>query len=348
MSYKNFASISNIFDKTTFYANEKITGKVSVKNNSTINLKLEHIQISLILKHHGKGETDSILLNSFTNHEYKEISRGQSISIPFSFSPIYNVTFNGINVSQSILIKTKVDITNESEKLLRNHKLSNFKIGGYISGLISPDFFEETPIIIAKGDSNYELKNATGLIQPGMENAKTILIIGLSIIATAAIIFYISTKNTYILIALICSYGLLTAGIYHYKIGPSKSIGPINFKLTNQDNDSYQVHLRFQKRTLNIQKINYQLIGQEMVTYDNGSNRSTALSFFFKSKINRILLQGNSAIDIAPFPKKSLPTSISNNDFDITWLFKIIIVTKNNITIEGKHIIDLKYQENLN
>ncbi|SEC82494.1 hypothetical protein SAMN04489761_3690 [Tenacibaculum sp. MAR_2009_124] len=345
MSYKDFVNINTTFDKEEFYANEEITGTITVRNDSPIDLELENIKISLTLKHYGKNNTDSINLSSQKNYEYKRLSRKQIIKINFSLPPAYNITFEGKNVTQSTLIVTKVDITKECEKLLRNEKLSSFKLGGYVKGLFTPDFYDETNIIIAKGNTNYELKNASGYIHPGMKKGNSILVISGIAAIVIGILFYVNTKSIDSLLLIGSIYAILVAAIYHYKIGPSNSIGPINFKLQNLIDNSYEVNLKFKKRTINIKEIRCQLIGQEKVTYQSGKNRATSKAFFYNSKPHRILPQGLSVTDTISFPEKTLPISIKNDDFEIIWYFKITIRTRNNKVISGKHIVDLKYRK---
>ncbi|CAM1372055.1 hypothetical protein [Tenacibaculum xiamenense] len=345
MSYKDFVNINTTFDKEEFYANEKITGTITVRNDSPIDLELENIKISLILKHYGKNNTDSINLNSQKNYEYKRLSRKQTIKIDFVIPAAYNITFEGKNVTQSTFIVTKVDITKECEKLLRNEKLSNFKIGGYVRGLFTPDFYDETNIKITKGNTNYELKNASGYIHPGMKKGNSILLVGGIAAIILGILFYVNTKSTDILIIVASIYAILVATIYHFKIGPSNSIGPINFKLQNLKDNSYEVNLKFKKRSINIKEIRCQLIGQEKVTYQSGKNRATAKAFFYKGESHRILPQGLKVLDTISFPEKTLPITIKNDDFEIIWYFKITIRTRNNKVISGKHIVDLKYRK---
>ncbi|WP_299161316.1 hypothetical protein [uncultured Tenacibaculum sp.] len=344
MSYKSFVAIKIAFDKEQFHANENITGEVFVRNNSPIHLELENIQIKLALKHQGKGETDEIILEANTIHEFKRIARGQTISSKFTFNPAYNVSFNGYNITQTILIKTKVDIKKESEKLLRDEKLSNFKIGGYLKGLFSPDFYNETPVTIIKGNTNYLFEKNKGSIRVGLKKAHNILLIGLIASVVLCIFFYNTIETIEVIYTFLGLYTLLFCIVYYYKIRPSQAVGLINYKLNVLDKNSYEVNLKLKKRSNIIKEINCQLIGKEKVTYDNGSSRSTTTRAFFNGVKNKITPKTVLTYQ-SEFPEKSLPISINNNDFEITWYYSIEILTNNNILIKGEDTILISYEQ---
>lgn len=347
MSYKDFLNITTSFNKTEYHVNEHISGEIIIFNNSPIHLDIEDVQISLCLKHQGKGETGMIILETINCKDYKLISKGQSISLNFNFSPAYNVTFNGRNMTQNIVVKTTVDITKESEKSLRTQKLSNFKIGGYLGGLLSPDFHNTTPVFISKGTIPYLFTNASGVIKPGIQKAKLILGIGSIALLILSIIVAFNANRSEIWWSLISIFGILFAAVYYFKILPYRAIGPIEFTLQNSDNNHYTIHLKFKKRGLSNPDISCQLTGIEKVTYDNGSSRSTAKHTFFESASTIIKTKSRSISEDVELPTESLPISIDNNDFEILWYFKITVRTRNNKVISGKHIVDLKYRKTL-
>ncbi|KAB1155393.1 hypothetical protein F7018_13045 [Tenacibaculum aiptasiae] len=342
MSYKNFVDIKVSFDKEQFHANENINGDILVRNNSPIDLELENIQIQLALKHQGKGETDEIIIENNTIDEFKRITRGQTISFKFMFNPAYNVSFNGHNVTQSILIKTKVDIKKESEKLLRDEKLSDFKIGGYLKGLFSPDFYNETPVTLIKGNTNYLFEKSNGNIKAGIKRARNILLVGLIASVILSIFFYSNIEKIEVIYTFLALYALLFIGVYYYKIGPSQKVGLINYSLNSLNENSYEANLKLEKRSNIIKEINCQLIGKEKVTYNNGSSRSTATRVFFKGTKHKITPR-NVLTYQSEFPEKSLPISINNNDFEIIWYYSIEVLTKNNIRIKGEDSILINY-----
>ena len=133
--------------------------------------------------------------------------------------------------------------------------------------------------------------------------------------------------------------------IYLLKIKPSQNIGPIHFNLKDLEDGFYQINLKFDKRLANTKEISCQLIGEEKVTYDNGSSRSTVKYIFFESPSIIKKIQRNNTSIQAELPSESLPIPIKNNDFEITWYFKISTITKHNLLISGKHVVDLKYRK---
>lgn len=346
MSYKDFVDINVQFDQGQYKVGEPISGVIHVKNNSPVLLKLESVKLQLILKHSGRGETDIIKLDHFLIHEFKSISKGATISSEFQFKPVYNVSYNGENVSQAIMVKTKVDIAKESEKILRNEKLSDFKIGGYLRGVFKPDFYDEAPINIVREDTNYHINSARGALRPGMKIAMIILLVALilSIVLGANINKFSNTpESIYIAPGL---FGLVLLIVYFLKIGPSLAIGKIDFHLKNLEGNFYEVNLNFQKRAENIQEIIFQIIAIEKVTYDNGSNRSTATDTFYRGPEETITARGRKLVQKAELPNKSLPISIDNGDFEINWYFRIEVVTKNNITLKSRGEIQIGYEKN--
>ncbi|WGH75303.1 hypothetical protein P8625_14695 [Tenacibaculum tangerinum] len=346
MSYKNFVDINIRLDKEEFQANEPISGEIFVKNNSPIHLDIENIQIKLSIKHQGKGETDEITLDYYTVNDHKKISRAETVSSTFTFKPVFNVSFMGKNMTQTVLLTTKVDIKKESEKLLRNENLSDFKIVGYFTGLINPDFHHQTPILITKGNSSYKFKKTSGSIKPGIKRAQRILFFGLIIAGIASVIIYSQVNRLEVFYIFFGIYLILCGVVYVYKIQPSQAIGEIKYKLEAIDNDFYQTSLRLQKRTNIIQHINCQLLGKEKVTYDNGSSRSTTTSTFYKSEKIKVTTINISSFK-SKFPEKSLPISIKNNDFEIMWYLKIQVLTKNNKLIEGEDLILIDFEKSL-
>ena len=342
MSYTNFVDIKIVLDENEFQVNQPITGEVFVKNNSPIHLDLETIQIKLSIKHQGKGETDEITLDYYSINDYQKISRGQTISSKFSFNPAFNVSFIGENMTQTILLTTKVDIKKESEKLLRKEKLSDFKFGGYLKGLVTPDFYHETPALVIKGDTPYKFKKASGNIKPGLKMALGILLIGFIASAIFSGIAYSQLDQIEVFYVFLGIYILLFGGVYYYKIQPSLAIGAINYKLTTIDENFYQTSLRLAKRTNSIQHINCQLIGKEKVTYDNGSSRSTVTKKFYEGPITKVTSTNISSFK-SEFPIKSLPISINNNDFEILWYLKLEVLTRSNKRLNGEGLIELDF-----
>ena len=346
MSYQQFVDIKVTLEKNEFQANETISGEVFVKNHSPIHLDIENIQIKLSIKHQGKGETDEITLDYYSINSYKKISKGQTISSTFTFEPVFNVSFIGENMTQTILLTTKVDIKKESEKLLRKEKLSDFKIGGYLKGLIRPDFYHETPILIIKGDTSYKFKKTSGSIKPGIKKAQTILFFGLIITGIISAIAYSQLHRFEVFYIFLSIYVIICGVVYFNKIKPSQAIGEINYKLEAVDENFYLISLRLKKRTNTIQYINCQLIGKEKVTYDNGSNRSTVTNTFYKGNKTKVSTINISSFK-SSFPKKSLPKSIKNNDFEIMWHLKLEVLTKVNKRIEGEDLILIDYEKSL-
>jgi len=344
MSYKDFVDIQVKLDKKQFSIGEPIIGELFIKNNSPIQLNLDTIDIKLILKHQGKGETDTIVLDNHIIREYNSLSRNETISSKFEFKPIYNVTYNGHNVTQSILINTKVDINKESEKLLRDEKLSNFKIGGFLRGVFKPDFYNDTPIIIVKGEANYQISKAKGSIKPGLKFAITAFIISAIICVILSFIAHSYAMNVEFFYGIIALFLLAFGVIYYLKLSPYLSIGKIDFELKNLEGNLYEVHLTTEKRTNIIKEISHQIIAKELVTYDNGSSRSTARHTLYGSPANIIKGRAKKLIDEANFPTKSLPITILNNDFEIRWLFTLKIITKTNLKLKGESKINISYE----
>ena len=345
MSYKDFVNINVKLDKQQFSLNEPIIGEVLIQNKSQIQLDLESIQLKLILKHQGKGETDIIELDSHVNRDYKILSRNETVTIKFNFKPVNYVTYNGYNVAQTVLIHTKVDIKKESEKLLRNEKLSDFKIGGYLSGVFMPDFYNETPITVIRGETDYQITHAKGNVKPGLRSSLIALGVGLILCTILGVIAYNKFSSKEFLYGIIGCYLLLILLVYYLKLGPYLSIGRIDFDLKNLEGNLYEVNLVLEKRTSIIKEISYQLIGKELVTYDNGSSRSTATHTFYKSPINTIKGRMKKLIDESGLPTKSLPTSINNNDFEIRWIFKLKVLTKANLKLNGTAKIEIAYEK---
>lgn len=343
MSYKDFVKIKVNFDKQTFAVNELVTGEIKIQNRSHIHLNLEHIEINLILKHQGKGETDVVILDNSINRDYKSLLKNELVVVKFAFKAVKNITYNGYNVTQSILVKTKVDIKEESEKLLRKEKLSGFKIGGYLRGVFKPDFYDETPVIIEKGAANYKIATAKGSIKPGLKVAMIILGIGAVLSIVIAVIGYKEYRSNNVFYSIISCYSIVFAIVYYLKLGPYLSIGKIDFNLENLEGNFCQLNLKIEKRNSVIKEISYKLLGRELVTYDNGSNRSTARHTFYKGPINKIKRVFGVSGEKVGLPSKSLPVSIINNDFEIRWLFQLTIVTRKNIKIHGTAKIDIEY-----
>ncbi|CAL2103552.1 conserved protein of unknown function [Tenacibaculum sp. 190130A14a] len=342
MSYTNFVDIKIVLDENEFQVNQPITGEIFVKNNSPIHLDLETIEIKLSLKHQGKGETDEITLDYYFINDYPKISRGQTISSKFSFNPAFNVSFIGKNMTQSILLTTKVDIKKESEKLLRKEKLSDFKLGGYLKGLVSPDFYDETPVLVIKGDTPYKFKKTSGSIKPGIKKAISILFFGFVIVTILSLFIYSTIDMLEVWYTSLSIYIILLGVVYFYKIKPSLAIGKIDYKLTTIDDSFYQTSLRFKKRTRMIQHINCQLIAKEKVTYDNGSSRSTVTKNFYEGPITKVTSTNLHSFK-SELPTKSLPISINNNDFEILWYLKLEVLTRGNKRLNGEGLIELDF-----
>jgi len=240
-------------------------------------------------------------------NDYSSIARGEMISKRFEFSPVKNINYNGQKLTQNITIKTKVDITKETEKLLRSNKLSDFKIGGYFSGVFKPDFYNEHPVLITKNDINYKIKKAKGKISPGLSNVFNQLVVSLSVVIFLAIMLRNKFELKELLYGAIGVLGIIFLIVYYFKLRPALSIGSITYKLKNIEGNFYQVNLVFEKRTRNIQKITYQLVAQERVTYDNGSSRSTTTHIFYESPLETIATKMSPITVEANFPKKALP-----------------------------------------
>ncbi|WP_417799361.1 hypothetical protein [Tenacibaculum sp.] len=344
MSYQQFVDIKVTLDKNEFQANETISGEVFIKNHSPIHLDIENIQIKLSIKHQGKGETDEITLDYYSINDCEKISKGQTIASAFTFKPVYNVSFIGENMTQTVLLTAKVDIKKESEKQLRKEKLSDFKIGGYLKGLIRPDFYHEIPILLIKGNSTYKFKKTSGSIKPGIKKAQTILFFGLIITGIISAIIYSQLGRLEVFYVFLSIYAILCGIVYFYKIQPSLAIGAINYKLEALDEHYYQTNFRLKKRTNTIQHINCQLIGKEKVTYDNGSSRSTSIKTFYEGEKTKVTPINISSFK-SKFPEESLPISIKNNDFEIIWYLKIAVYTRNNKRIEGEDLILIDFEK---
>lgn len=342
MNYKDLVSINIRLDNTQYKINQPIIGVLKVTNNSQVRLELDSIKLDLLLKHKGKGETDSIILESTIIKDYKSINVNETISLEFSFNPVNNVSYNGYNVTQAILLKTKVDINKETEKLLRNNKLSKLKIGSFFRGVFKPDFYDEALIEVVKGDANYKINSATGILKPGKSIALKIIGISFLISLIGGVILYKNFDNkTEIIYEVIALFLTILVVTYFYKLGPSLKIGNIKFKLNNIEGNFYEAVLNFEKRNQSIKEISTQLIGLEKVTYDNGSSRSTATHTFYESKPHIIKRFGSSIREEIGLPIASLPISINNNDFEILWKFKIVALTKNNLKLSGSSNIDI-------
>lgn len=345
MSYKDFVLINVTVDKKAYHVNEPISGKVRIKNNSPIQLKLENIQLRLLLKHHGRGETDSSVMHRFTIHDYKSLSIGQVITCDFEFPRAGNVSFVGKNMTQSIIIQTKVDITKESERALRNEKISNFKIVGYIKGVFRPDFYDEEPVKVVRGDVNYHLGSASGVIRPGIK--KSLITLGVALVACSVLggFLYNMSKDPLALYLALGLFAIVAAVVYFLKLGPYLSIGKIDFQLKNLEGNFYEVNLDFEKRSYEIESISYQILARESVTYNNGSSRTTVRHTLYKSKESTIPSKGRKLVHKADLPSKSLPITIDNNDFKVDWFFNIKVVTRGNKTVEGRSKFILTFEK---
>jgi hypothetical protein len=346
MNYKDLVSINIKIDDTEYYINQPITGVLEVTNNSQIRLDLESIKLELLLKHKGKGETDSIILESTTIKNYKSINVNETVASEFSFKPANNVSYNGYNVTQAILLKTKVDINKETEKLLRNSKLSKLKIGSFFRGVFKPDFYDEELLKVVKGDVDYKINSASGHIKPGKSVALTIIGVSLLVCLIGGVILYKNFDNkTEIIYGVIALFLTVLTFTYFFKLGPSLRLGEIKFKLNNIEGNFYEAVLNFEKRNQSVKEISAQLIGIEKVTYDNGSSRSTTTHTFYDSKPYVIKRFGSSIREEIELPKDSLPKSIDNNDFEIIWKFKIMALTRNNTTLSGSSEINLGFEK---
>ncbi len=345
MSYKDFVDIRIQLNKGQFEVGDRISGKIHVKNNSPVLLKLENIKLKLILKHRGRGETDVIELGHFLIHQFKTIAKGATISADFEFDPIYNVSYNGKNISQAIVIKTKVDIAKESEKMLRDEKLSGFKIGGYLRGVFRPDFYDEKIVAVVRGKRNYQINSAKGVLRPGLKVALIVMVVTLILsIILGANMNKISQVPEYQYIAP-GFFVLMLIIIYFWKISPSLAIGKIGYELKNLEGNFYEVNLNFEKRSEVLQSIIYQIIAVEKVTYDNGSSRSTATHTFYKGPEKTIVAKGRKLVHQAELPNRSLPVSIDNGDFEVNWYFKITAETKSNMTLKSRGEIFVGYEK---
>jgi len=346
MNYKDLVSINIRLDNTDYNINQPIQGVLEVTNNSQIRLELDSIKLDLILQHKGKGETDAIILESTIIHDFKSINSKQAVSSEFSFNPVYNVSYNGYNVSQAIILKTKVDINKETEKLLRNNKLSKLKIGSFFRGVFKPDFYDEVLIKVIKGNANYKINSASGSLEPGKSTALTIIGISFIVCLIGGFLLHKNFDNkTEIIYGVIALFLAIFTFTYFYKLGPSLKVGNIKFKLNNIEGNFYEAVLNFEKRNQSIKEISAQLIGVEKVTYDNGSSRSTATHTFYESKPHIIKSFGSSIREEIELPSDSLPISIENNDFEILWKFKIIALTKNNLKLSGSSNIKIGFEK---
>ncbi|WP_299891562.1 hypothetical protein [uncultured Lacinutrix sp.] len=347
MNYKDLVSINIKLDNTKYNIYQPIIGVLEIKNNSDVRLELDGIKLELLLRHKGKGETDSIVLENTIIKEYKSINVNQTIVLDFSFSPVNNVSYNGYNVTQAILLKTKVDINKETEKLLRNNKLSKLKIGSFFRGIFKPDFYDEVLIKVIKANANYKINSASGLLKPGKSIALAIIGISFVVCLIGGLLLYKNFDNkTDIIYGVIALFLAIFVFTYFYKLGPSLKVGDIKFKLNNIEGNFYEAVLNFEKRNQSIKEISAQLLGVEKVTYDNGSSRSTAKHTFYESKPHIIKGIASSVREAIELPKDSLPISIINNDFEILWKFKIVALTHNNLTLSGSADINIGFEKN--
>ncbi len=247
MSYKNFVNISFTASKRDFSVGEAITGQLQVENKSKIALKIENIEVKLVLKHQGKGETDSIEINKYVEKTIKTLAVGAVAIVEIDLGAVTTVTYNGYNVTQSVLVYTKVDISKETERLLRKEKLSDFKIGGYLSGVFRPDFYNETLVIVTKSKAEYCFIKGKGVIKPGIRMAAIILFLGLVISIVCGVLVYNMLKSNVVIYGFLFGYAIIFCSVYYLKIGPYLAIGAINFELQNLEDQHYSVKLYTKK-----------------------------------------------------------------------------------------------------
>ena len=346
MKYSEFIETIIAFNQTSIKCHEPVVGVIEIKNNYDEMILIDEVIIDLILKHEGKGETDVLKIDQHIITDYKEIQPNEIIEHHFSFEPTYHTTYVGKNMTQNILVKTKVDINKSSEKELRNNAISKLKFASYFRGVFKPDFFSESVLQVERGDTNYEIKKAEGTIKPGRGVALAIMVISFIVCLIGGVILYMNMNEDINLIYIPVSiYAVIFWLTYNYKLEPYLKIGKIDFQLLNIEGNFYQANLNIEKSSRTIKEISCQLIGTEQVTYDNGSKRSTVTHHFLKSKphiINRLLSKIEEEI---PLPDRSLPKTIDNNDFKIIWQFKIMITTKRGRKLSGKAKIDLGFEK---
>ena len=345
MKYSEFIETEIIFIQQKIQCHEPVVGTVKIKNNYDETILIDEIIIKLILKHQGKGETDELEIEKLIVSEYNEIHPDEIIEHHFSFNPPYNTTYVGKNMTQNILVKTKVDINKASERELRNNAISKLKFASFFRGVFKPDFFNESILQVERGDTNYEIKKAIGTIKPGRGAALVIMIISFIVCLVGGLILYFNMNEDINIIYIPVSiYAVIFWLTYNYKLEPYLQIGKIDFTLLNIDGNFCKANLNIEKRTRTIKEISCQFIGTEKVTYNNGSKRSTVTRHFYKSKphiINRLLSKIEEEISL---PDDSLPKSIDNNDFEIIGRFKIVVTTRKGRKLSGTSTIDLGFE----
>lgn len=346
MKYSEAINITISLTQNTFMCNEPIRGELTIKNNYDATILIKNILVNLMLKHQGRGETGTYNIERITISDYRSIKAGEIITHQFAFDPIYNVTYIGENVTQNIIVKTKVDIKSESEKELRNQAISNLKIGSFFRGVFKPDFYNEKVVKIIRGNVNYEIKNAEGSIILGIKKVITILGVSLLALIILSFMFYHNINEQIEVFYVALSIFLILLGfLYVFKISPSLKIGKIKYKLNNIEGNFYEAILNFEKRSRNIKEIKCQLFAIEKVTYDNGSSRSTATKTFYKSDLYTIKRFGKSIKEEIELPKVSLPKTLNNGDFEIIWKFNIIVTTDRNLNLIGTSEINLGFEK---
>ena len=345
MKYNDFIETEIVFDQQAISCQDPVIGCLKIKNNYDNVVFIDKIEIELILRHKGKGQTETMSLEEQIITDYNKINAGEAIVHHFSFYPTYLTTYIGKNITQQILVKTKVDISKVSEKELRNSAANKLKFASYFRGVFKPDFFNESVLQVDRGEANYEIKKAQGIINPGRNVALAILILGFVLCVIGVfVLYYKFDQDTNVISIPIIIYAIIFWLTYQFKLEPYLKIGKINFNLLNIEGNFYQANLNIEKQTRSIKEMSCQLIGMERVTYNSGKERQTATRDFYKSQphlINRFLSKIEAKI---PLPEGSFPATIKNNDFEIKWRFKILVTTKKGRKLSGTSTIYLGFE----
>ncbi len=343
MNYRDALSIHSKFEGEFFSCDEPIIGELVVHNNSNELVKIEKITVNLEVIHQGKGETDQVILDDLVINDYASIGPDETITHPFEFKPSYNVSFVGLAVTQNISIKTVVDIAPETEKLLRKKALGEKKILSFLGGMFIPDFYDETPVKVVRGETNYEIKKAGGTIRPGVDSAKSIMIYSLIILMVLSLFgYFLSDKQIEVVYVAIALFAVICVVTYVLKIAPSCKI---NYILKNVEGNFYEAHLELEKGK-KLKGMSCRLVGIEEVTYDCGSSRCTSSETFHESVPTNVQQSSeNTFNEVIALPEISVPISISNNDFDIIWKFEITMTTANGSALKGSAPIELGFEK---